>query len=75
MAKIISSNLMLVEEKITVMKNKIVLLRSGNVILKVIGQFRTLEQAKWFIEDEYSEFIKDVCQWSKFQSPEFITVE
>jgi hypothetical protein len=57
------------------MKNKIVLLRSGNIILKVLGQFRTLQQAKWFIEDEYSEFRKDVCQWSKFQSPEFITIE
>lgn len=66
---------MLVAVKITIMKNKIVLLRSGNVILKVLGQFRTLQQAKWFIEDEYSEFRKDVCQWSKFQSPEFITVE
>jgi len=57
------------------MKNKIILLRSGNVILKVLGQFRTLQQAKWFIEDNYFEFYKDVCQWSKFQSPEFITIE
>lgn len=61
--------------KFTLMKKKLVLLRSGNIILKVLGQFRTFQQAKWFIEDEYSEFIIDVCQWSKFQSPEFITVE
>jgi hypothetical protein len=57
------------------MKNKLVLLRSGNVILKVLGQFRNLQLAKWFIEDEYPEFLKDVCQWSKFQSAEFITIE
>lgn len=57
------------------MKNKIVLLRSENVILKVIGQFRTLQIAKWFIEDNFPEFYKDNCQWSKFQSPEFITIE
>lgn len=57
------------------MKNKIVVLRSENVILKILGQFRTLQQAKWFIEDEYPEFNKDVCQWSKFQSSEFITIE
>lgn len=57
------------------MKNKIVLLRSDNIILKVLDQFRTLQQAKWFIEDNYPDFFKDVCQWSKFQSPEFITIE
>jgi hypothetical protein len=57
------------------MVNKLVLLRSGSIILKVLGQFRTKQQAKWFIEDEYPEFKKDVCQWSKFQSPEFITIE
>ena len=57
------------------MKNKIVLLRSNNIILKVLDQFRTLQQAKWFIEDNYPDFFKDVCQWSKFQSPEFITIE
>ena len=57
------------------MKNKIVLLRSDNIILKVLDQFRTLQQAKWFIEDNYPDFFKDVCQWSKFQSHEFITIE
>lgn len=57
------------------MKNKIVLLRSGNVILRVLGQFKTLYQVKLFLENEHPEFIKDVSQWSKFQSSEFITVE
>lgn len=57
------------------MKNKLVLLRSNNIILKVLGQFRTTERAKWFINDEYPEFRKDICQWSKFESPEFITIE
>lgn len=56
-------------------KNKLVLLRKGNVIIKIIGQFRTKQLAKWFIEDNYPEFLKDTCQWSKFQSPEFITIE
>lgn len=40
------------------MKNKIVLLRSDNIILKVLDQFRTLQQAKWFIEDNYPDFLK-----------------
>lgn len=57
------------------MNNFLVLLRSGNIILKVLGQFRTSEKAKWFIEDEYPEFTKDVNQWSKYKSPEFITIE
>ena len=57
------------------MKNKLVLLRSGNIILKVLGQFRTSELATWFIQDECTEFKKDICQWSKFQSDEFITIE
>lgn len=55
--------------------NKLVLLRSGNVILRVLGQFRTKEHAVWFIEDNYSEFRKDICQWSLFQSDLFITIE
>lgn len=55
--------------------NKLVLLRSGNVILQVLGQFRTTELARWFIQDNYPEFLKDVCQWSKFESDEFITIE
>lgn len=57
------------------MKNQIVLLRSGNIILQVLGQFRTKELARWFIEDNYPEFHKDICQWSRFESPEFITIE
>ena len=57
------------------MKNFIVLLRSDNTILRVLGQFRTKELARWFIEDEYPEFHRDICQWSKFESPEFITIE
>lgn len=57
------------------MKNKLVVLRSGNVILQVLGQFRTKERARWFIEDKHPEFYKDTNQWSKYQSPEFITIE
>lgn len=57
------------------MKNKIVVLRSGNVILQILGQFRTKELARWFIEDNYPEFYKDICQWSRYQSPEFIRIE
>lgn len=55
--------------------NKLVLLRSENAILKVLGQFRTKQIAKWFIEDNYQEFYKDLQQWSKHNSPEFITIE
>ena len=51
------------------------MLRSDNFILKILGQFGTLQQAKWFIEDEYPDFYKDICQYSKFESSEFITIE
>lgn len=57
------------------MEKKIVLLRSGNIILRVLGQFRTLQKAKWFISDERPEFYKDICQWSKHKSDLFITIE
>jgi len=62
-------------KKKILLKNKIVLLRSDNFILKILGQFGTLQQAKWFIEDEYPDFYKDICQYSKFESSEFITIE
>lgn len=32
-------------------QNRLILLREGTVILKVLGQVRTTEQAKWFIQD------------------------
>lgn len=57
------------------MKNKLVLLRSGNVILEVLGQFRMSWQAEVFIEENYPEFRYCLYQWNKFQSPEFITIE
>ena len=56
------------------MENKLVLLKRGNIILEVLGQFRTKELARWFIEDNYPEFYKDICQWSKFESPEYIVI-
>lgn len=55
--------------------NKLILLRKGNFIVKILGQFRTKKRAKWFIEDNFPEFYKDIYQWSKFQSDEFITIE
>lgn len=57
------------------MKNKLVLLREDNIILKVLGQFRTKFLAKQFIKENYYEFYPDVCQWSKHKSPQFITIE
>jgi len=55
--------------------NYLVLLRSGNVIVKVLGQFQTLYKAKIFVEDNFSEFSQDICQYSKYQSELFITIE
>ena len=57
------------------MNIKLVLLRSGNLIVEVLGLFRTKERARWFIQDNYPEFRPDVCQYSLFQSDLFITIE
>lgn len=62
------------------MKNKgdnfLVLLRSGDVILKILAQKPTAYQAKWFVKDNYPDFdYESPCQYSKFKSPEFITIE
>jgi len=55
--------------------NKLVLMRTNNCIVAVLGQFRTKQQAKWFIEENYPEFNKDNCQYSEFESPRFITID
>lgn len=57
------------------MKNFIVALYNGNNIISLLGQFRTSWDAKCFIEDNYIEFHKDICQYSKYQSPLFIRIE
>ena len=57
------------------MKNKLVLLRQDNIILRVLGQFRSKGLAKQFIEDNYPEFEPDFCQYSKYDSQQFITIE
>ena len=56
-------------------KNKIVVLRTNNLILRILGQFRTNWQAKGFILENYPDFRQETCQWSKLDSPEFITIE
>ena len=55
--------------------NKLVILRIDKYIISVLGQFRTKQQAEWFIEDNYPEFRKEDCQYSEFQSPRFITID
>lgn len=54
---------------------KIVTLRSNDKLLEVLGVFRTAEKARWFVEDNYIEFHKDDCQYSKFESELFIKIE
>ena len=56
------------------MKNFLAILMSGNIIVQILGQFRTKWQAERFIEDNHIEFNKDVCQYSKFESPLFIKI-
>jgi len=57
------------------MKNFIVALYNGNNIIALLGQFRTHWEAKCFIENNYIEFNKDICQYSKYQSNLFIKIE
>ncbi len=57
------------------MKNFIVTLRNNNCIVEIIGQFRTKWECICFIEDNYIEFYKDVCQYSKWDSPFFIKID
>ena len=61
------------------MKNKIVLLRSGNVILRVLGQFRTQHQAEFFISENFPNFYYSLYQWQESDcsetDPNFITIE
>lgn len=56
-------------------KNKLVLLREDNIILKVLGQFRNKFLANQFIEENYPEFEKDICQFSNPEQSQFITIE
>lgn len=56
------------------MKNYLVLLRKNNTIIEVLGQFRTKSLAIEFVEENFIEFYKDICQYSKFESNQFITI-
>lgn len=57
------------------MKNFIVVLYEGNTIKQILAQFRSIWEAKNYIEENHIEFTPDICQYSKFQSPLFIKIE
>ncbi len=54
---------------------KAVFLKSDNIILKVLGIFRRKHKAVGFVRENYSEFELDFCQYSKYNSDQFITIE
>ena len=56
------------------MKNFIVVLCKGNRMIEILKQERTIEKARWFIEDNYVEFQKDICQYSRYRTDEFIII-